>query len=266
MAHINDELGIPVLNTFEDLVSIGSYENASGRKAARQQKRAERKKERVERRVDRKEARQERRQMRREARDTQRVTTGDRNAAEQWVITSFKTNLLEAKDFDTLEYWIGVMADQKANLEEMLGKRKSGVGRVLSFGRQYKRRGKNAGLCTSDECIRTSQARLDALNQFEMQHKTAIDALRKKFEKSQTQLLPPSTEKTETGGATLPPTPSNIGTGMATTIETATTTTDGTTTAGSTSTDKDKQKNMILWGVGGLAVVGVIYALVRKGQ
>jgi len=259
MAHINDELGIPVQYSYDNMAG---YENASGRRAKRQQKRAERKEARQERRADRKEARQERRQSRREGRNTQRVTTGDRAAAEQWVMTSFGNSLLGAKNIEELDYWIGVMSDQKANSEEMLGKRKSGVGRVLSFGRQYKRRGKNAGLCTSDQCIRENQARLDALNNFETKYRTAVESLRKKFEKTQTQLLPPTAEKTETGGEPLPPTPTNFGLGMATTI--TPTAEIGTTTDGDSLTDSDKQKKMIMYGVGGLLVLGIGYYFISR--
>ena len=269
MAHINDELGIPVTNSYDNMVG---YENASGRRAKRQQKRAERKEARQERRADRKEARQERRQSRREGRNTQRVTTGDRNAAEEWLINSFGNNLMQSKTLEELEYLIGVMSDQKANAEEMLGKRKSGVGRVLSFGRQYKRRGKSAGMCTSDQCIRENQARLDALNNFETQYRTQVDTLRKKLEKLE---KPPVTEGGSTGsgtgegtsgGGSLTGSTQNLGSAIFTggIVGSGTAEEQG---GGDSSLlkDEDKQKKLLLYGVGGLAILGIgYYFFVRK--
>lgn len=192
--------------------------------------------------------------------DTQRVKTADRNAAESWVMNSFGNQLLEAKTLDQIDYWAGVMADQKVDMEMMLGKRKSGVGNVLSFGRQYKRRGKNAGLCTSDSCIRQSQARLDALNQFEVRHNTAISALRKKLEK-QTEEKPPVSGGTTTGGSGQE--------GQILQQGKADTALSGgiTTTGGAGATDDKKPKDMnkyIMYGIGGLLGVGVLVALLKK--
>jgi hypothetical protein len=275
MENINNELGIPVQPLFEDLVSLSGYDNASGR-----QRRQERRTERRERRQERREDRRERRQERREGRNTQRVTTGDRTAAEQWVMTSFGNSLLSAKSVADLDYWIGVMSDQKANSEEMLGKRKSGVGRVLSFGRQYKRRGKNAGLCTSDQCIRENQARLDALNNFETKHRTAVDALRKKLEALEN---PPVTEGGSTtttgttstttrttqgvgGGSLTGGTPSGSiisGGGLSSIMSNEQAT--GTTTTGSDELQpSDKQKKTLVFIVGGLVVLGAGYYFLTK--
>jgi len=190
--------------------------------------------------------------------DTQRVKAADRDAAEQWVMNSFGKQLLEAKDLETIDYWAGVMADQKVDMEMMLGKRKSGVGNVLSFGRQYKRRGKNAGLCTSDGCIRQSQARLDALNQFEVRHNTAISALRKKLEK-QTEEKPPVSGGTTTGGSG--EAGQILQQGKADFAQSGSIA----TTGGTAATDGAKPKDMnkyILYGIGGLvAVVGIIAVL-----
>lgn len=192
--------------------------------------------------------------------DTQRVTTADRNAAESWVMNSFGNQLLEAKTLDQIDYWAGVMADQKVDMEMMLGKRKSGVGNVLSFGRQYKRRGKNAGLCTSDSCIRQSQARLDALNQFEVRHNTAISALRKKLEK-QTEEKPPVSGGTTTGGSG--EAGQILQQGKADFAQSGSIT----TTGGAAATDGAKPKDMnkyIMYGIGGLLGVGVLVALLKK--
>jgi hypothetical protein len=192
--------------------------------------------------------------------DTQRVTSADRDAAEQWVMNSFGNQLLEAKTLDQIDYWAGVMADQKVDMEMMLGKRKSGVGNVLSFGRQYKRRGKNAGLCTNDGCIRQSQARLDALNQFEVRHNTAITTLRKKLEK-QMEEKPPVSGGTTTGGSGEQGQILQQGradTALAGGI---------TTTSGAGATDDTKPKDMnkyIMYGIGGLLGVGVLIALLKK--
>ena len=194
MEYINSTLGIPVKGHFHDHIS-SRFANASG-----------------------KERRQERRQERRENRNTQRVTEGDRRDAEQWVMNSFGNSLLQATSVDAMDYWVGVMSDQKVDLEMMLGKRKSGVGSVISFGRQYKSRGKNAGLCTSDQCIRTSRARLDALNQFEARHKTAINTLRKKLEAATltptpSPTTPPPSNQPPPLGAALPPMGESVGIG-----------------------------------------------------
>jgi hypothetical protein len=165
------------------------------------------------------------------------------------------------------------MSDQKANSEEMLGKRKSGVGRVLSFGRQYKRRGKNAGLCTSDQCIRENQARLDALNNFETKYRTAVDSLRKKLEALE---KPPVTEGetstttttsggTTSGGSTLTGSTQNLGAAVFT---------GGIIGGGSEGgvengkdyllNNNDKQKKMLIYGLGGLAILGIGYYLISR--
>ena len=249
--NVNYQLGIPVIKHEYDVFTHidNDYADASGRRQRRQERRAERR-----------ERRQERRQERRENRNTQRVTEGDRRAAEQWVMNSFGNQLLEAKTLEQVDYWTGVMADQKVDMEMMLGKRKSGVGNVLSFGRQYKRRGKNAGLCTSDGCIRQSQARLDALNQFEVKHNTAITTLRKKLE-SQTEEKPPVSGGTTTGGAGEQG--QILQQGRADTALSG-----GTTTAGGAGTmDDEKPKDInkyILYGVGGLVGVVAIVALLKK--
>jgi hypothetical protein len=249
--NVNNQLGIPVLlHEYDNFTHIDSdYADASGRRQRRQERRAERK-----------ERRQERRQERRENRNTQRVTEGDRRAAEQWVMNSFGNQLLEAKTLEQIDYWTGVIADQKVDMEMMLGKRKSGVGKVISFGRQYKRRGKNAGLCTSDGCIRQSQARLDALNQFEVKHNTAITTLRKKLEK-QMEEKPPVSGGTTTGGAGEQ--------GQILQQGKADTALSGgiTTTGGAGATDDKKPKDMnkyILYGVGGLVAVVAVVALLKK--
>lgn len=178
MEYINSSLGIPVKGHFHDQYS-SRFANATG-----------------------KEARQQRRQERRENRNTQKVTEGDRREAEEWVMNGFGKALLDAKSIDDIDYWLGVIADQKVDLEMMLGKRKSGVGSVISFGRQYKSRGKNVGLCTSDQCIRTSKARLDALNQFEAKHRTVIATLRKNLEASVATTSPsPTSAPPPSGGS-----------------------------------------------------------------
>lgn len=200
--------------------------------------------------------------------DTQRVTSADRDAAEQWVMNSFGNQLLEAKTLDQIDYWAGVMADQKVDMEMMLGKRKSGVGNVLSFGRQYKRRGKNAGLCTNDGCIRQSQARLDALNQFEVRHNTAITTLRKKLEK-QIEEKPPvagdtTTEKNlKVGAATMPP----IGSQPIATItptETSTSLTDTNAAKGQVViAGKTIKTSTLIFGAVGLGIAGILFFKLR---
>ena len=197
--------------------------------------------------------------------DTQRVTSADRDAAESWVMNSFGNQLLEAKNLETIDYWAGVMADQKVDMEMMLGKRKSGVGNVVSFGRQYKRRGKNAGLFTSDGCIRQSQARLDALNQFEVRHNTAINTLRKKYEKL-TEEKPPVSDTTSTGKTT---TSGNVSPQVgAATFPTGALSNEnsGTSNISTDETEKNKvniggqqiNKSTLIFGAVGLAVAGFL--------
>jgi hypothetical protein len=264
--NINNQLGIPtMLHEYDNFTHIDQEHANAGGRQRRQERRAERKENRQERRAERKENRQERRQERREGRNTQRVTDGDRRAAEDWVMNSFGKQLLEAKDIETIDYWAGVMADQKVDMEMMLGKRKSGVGNVVSFGRQYKRRGKNAGLCTSDGCIRQSQARLDALNQFEVKHNTAINTLRKKYEKL-TEEKPlvsdtTSTSKTTTSGNVSP----QVG---AATFPTGALLNEnsGTSNISTDETDKNKvnvggqqiNKSTLIFGAFGLAIAGFL--------
>jgi len=248
--NINNQLGIPVMShEYDNFVHIDEEHANAGGRQRRQARRAERK-----------EKRQERRQERREDRNTQRVTEGDRRAAEEWVTNSFGRQLLEAKTLEQIDYWTGVIADQKVDMEAMLGKRKSGVGNVLSFGRQYKRRGKNAGLCTDDKCIRTSQARLDALNQFEVKHNTAISTLRKKLEKVADE-KPPVLEEKTTGGSG--EAGEVLKQGKADFAQSGSIT----TTGGTASTDGAKPNDMnkyILYGIGGLVAVVAIVALIKK--
>jgi hypothetical protein len=174
MAHVNNELGINIRPIFDDLVINGGYENTSGE---RQLKRLARKKERVEKRVERKEARQERRELRRDARNTQKITAQDRVRANDWIQFNYIQPMMNAKSLQELGYYIDTLSDTKATLLEMIGKRKSGVGTIVSFGRKYKRSGKGAGMCSSNECIRESRARLDAIKLFETEYKNKIEIL-----------------------------------------------------------------------------------------
>jgi hypothetical protein len=184
MNYINNELGLPIRGYYDDEISI-RFLSASG-KEKRQARRAERKEKREE--------RKENRQQRREDRvGTQTPTGADRAAAEAWVQSNFANAVANISSYEQLETFLAVVAQNKVDLEISLGKRKSGAGRILSFGKQYKTRGSKANLCGSNDCIRTTKARLDAINKFEQSYSKILDNIRKKYEpKEQPPAPPPS--------------------------------------------------------------------------
>lgn len=236
MAYVNNELGINIRPIFDDLVINGGYENASGE---RQLKRLARKKERVEKRVQRKEARQERRELRRDSRNTQKISAQDRVRANDWIQFNYIQPMMNATSLKELGYYIDSLSDTKASLLEMLGKRKSGVGTIVSFGRKYKRSGKGAGMCTTNECIRETKARLDAIKLFETEYKNKIEIL--------AQRLP------ERVGVT--PNPNQVSTKPV-----ATTSFDGQNDVETTIvTNEPKKMNQVVYYViGGLLLIGAI--------
>lgn len=239
MAYVNNELGINIRPIFDDLVINGDYENASGE---RQLKRIARRKERVEKRVQRKEARQERRELRRDSRNTQKITAQDRVKANDWIELNFIQPMMNAKSLKELGYYIDTLSDTKATLLEMLGKRKSGVGNIVSFGRRYKRSGKGAGLCSSNECIRETRAKLDAIKLFEVEYRNKIELL--------AQRLPERVAKTPSPNQT-----SNKPVG--------TSSFDGqndvaSTTQGTLNNEPNKMNQVALYVIGGLLLIGAV--------
>jgi hypothetical protein len=133
----------------------------------------------------------------------QKPTARDRREAEAWVMSNYGNDLLKATSLESIDLLIGNIADQKIGLEMALGKRKSGVGQIISFGRQYKKSGNKAGICSDDKCRRVSKARLDALNSFEAKNRTNIEARRKKLETQEN--TPPPVSSGSNQGSTPPP-------------------------------------------------------------
>jgi hypothetical protein len=196
MSHINNELGLPIRGYYDDEISI-RFLSASG-KEKRQARRAERKEKREERREERKENRQQRREDRV---GTQTPTGAERAAAEAWVQSNFANAVANISSLEQLETFLAVVSQNKVDLEISLGKRKSGAGRIITFGKQYKTRGSKANLCGSNECIRTTKARLDAINKFEQSYSKILDNIRKKYDPKEQSPAPPI------GGDNPPPLP-----------------------------------------------------------
>lgn len=255
MAHINDELGIPVNHAFENLLSPENYLYARGRGKAKVKnffgKVAQAPKKAISKSpvgflVKKPE--------------TQRVTGEDRKNAENWVASTYGNKILASKSLAELDTNIGLMADAKEELFLKLGKEKSGVGKVLSFGRQYKRRGAKAGLCTTDSCIRESKARLDAIAAFETKNKSTIDALYKKYGEVEKPVEPAASEKEGTS-----PQVGKADTGTPAATSELGGTTDGGATGSAITNALGKDKNkIILYAVGGLVAVGALYAILKN--
>ena len=251
MEDINDELGIPVNHAFENLLSPENYLYAKGRGKAKVKKFLSRVTKSPLKGLFKKP-------------ETQRVTGEDRKNAENWVANNYGNKILASKSLADLETNIGLMADAKEELYLKLGQEKSRVGKILSFGRQYKRRGAKAGLCTTDSCIRESKARVDAIDAFEVKNKSTIDAMYKKYGEVEKPAEPTASETTGTS-----PQLGKADTGTpAPTSELGGTTDGGATGTGSAITNalgKDKNK-IILYAVGGLVAVGALYAIFKNKQ